>query len=299
MSVPSPSSRRDFLRQTQNADGGWAYFPGKRSWLEPTLYATLALHGEPAADRSFSLIRSWALPRGGWRMSADLADSNWTSALCLTVYGVRGVSDAAFELGLNQVLGTVGAEGSFFSQLSHRLNPSLVDVDGEVQGWPWRNRNSSWVEPTVHSVVALQRVAARTEYKRQHLAIRARLDSAEKMLLNRRCLDGGWNYGNRRVLDTALPSYPETTGLALLGLQRRPPDELKASISLAMRYWRDTQSPLAKAWLTICLRNFGLAEPEPSKPIAPRPSQDILLAALQCLGEPGGGHQFLKTGGAA
>jgi hypothetical protein len=66
-----------------------------------------------------------------------------------------------------------------------------------------------------------------------------------------------------------------------------------------MRYWRETQSPLARAWLTICLRNFGLAEPEPSKPIAPRPSQDILLAALQSLGEPGGGHQFLKTGDAA
>jgi squalene cyclase len=299
MSVSSPSSRREFLRQTQNADGGWAYFPGKRSWLEPTLYATLALHGDPAADRSFSLIRSWALPRGGWRMSADLADANWTSALCLTVYSVRGVSDAAFESGLNRVLGTVGAEGSFLSQLSQRLNPSLVDVDEDVQGWPWRARNSSWVEPTVHSVVALQRVEAKSEHKRQHLAIRARLDSAEKMLLNRRCVDGGWNYGNRRVLDTALPSYPETTAIALLGLQRCPADELKTSMGLAMRYWRETQSPLARAWLTICLRNFGLSEPEQSKPIAPRPSQDILLAALQCLGEPGGGHQFLKTGVAA
>src|SRR5437879_5048780 len=194
MSVASPSSRRDFLRQTQNADGGWAYFPGKRSWLEPTLYATLALHGESAADRSFSLIQSWALPRGGWKMSADVEDANWTSALCLTVYAARGISDAAFESGLNRVLGTVGAEGSFLSQLSQRLNPSLVDVDEDVQGWPWRAHNSSWVEPTVHSVVALQRVEAKSQHKHQHLAIRARLDSAEKMLLNRRCLDGGWNY---------------------------------------------------------------------------------------------------------
>src|SRR6266851_2250761 len=100
------SSRRDFLRQTQNADGGWGYFPGKHSWLEPTLYATLALHGDPAAARSFSLIQSWALPAGGWRMSADVPDSNWTSALCLTVYMARRTRDKAFDKGLIRILGT-------------------------------------------------------------------------------------------------------------------------------------------------------------------------------------------------
>src|ERR1041385_6757383 len=40
------------LRRTQNPDGGWAYFSGKQSWLEPTFYAALALHGDPAADRA-------------------------------------------------------------------------------------------------------------------------------------------------------------------------------------------------------------------------------------------------------
>src|SRR4030081_2484858 len=94
------SSRRDFLRQTQNADGGWGYFPGKRSWLAPTLYATLALHNDAASQKSFNLIQSWALPTGGWRTAADVSEANWASALCLTVYTARHVRDKAFDRGL-------------------------------------------------------------------------------------------------------------------------------------------------------------------------------------------------------
>ena len=33
------------LRRTQNADGGWGYYRGKKSRLEPTCWAALALAG--------------------------------------------------------------------------------------------------------------------------------------------------------------------------------------------------------------------------------------------------------------
>src|SRR5579862_4502833 len=51
-------SRLDTLRRTQNPDGGWGYFPGKQSWLEPTVYAAFALAGEPGADRAWTLLKS-------------------------------------------------------------------------------------------------------------------------------------------------------------------------------------------------------------------------------------------------
>jgi squalene cyclase len=290
------SSRRDFLRQTQNPDGGWGYFPGKRSWLEPTLYATLALDGDPAAARSFGLIQSWALPAGGWRLSADVPDSNWTSALCLTVYMARRTRDKAFDKGLIRVLGTVGAEGSFLFELRQQVNPGIVEYDNRVQGWPWRKNNASWVEPTVHSLVALKKAATLDGEGDYLLSIRARIRAGESMLMDRRCEDGGWNCGSRRVWSTFLPSYPETTGIALLGLQDRPAQELSASVAVADKYWQETQSPLARAWLAISLRNFGRFVAIPA-PRATKPSQDVLLAALQCLGEPGGGHEFLRTGG--
>ncbi|MEP6534976.1 MAG: prenyltransferase/squalene oxidase repeat-containing protein [Bryobacteraceae bacterium] len=289
------SSRRDFLRQTQNADGGWGYFPGKRSWLEPTLYATLALHGDAAASKSFALIQSWAVPTGGWRMSDDVPEVNWTSALCLTAYMARNVRDQAFDRGLQRVLRTVGAEGSFTMDLTQFLNPGLVEFDNRVQGWPWRLDNASWVEPTVHSLVALKNAAKLPGESRNLLSMRARIRSAERMLMNRRCEDGGWNYGNSRVWSTALPSYPETTGIALLGLQEASQTDLQPSLAIAEKYWHETQSPLGKAWLTIALRNFGAHIEAPPATQTVKPSQDILVAALQCLGEPNGGHHFLKT----
>ncbi len=297
MDTSALSSRRDFLRQTQNADGGWGYFPGKRSWLEPTLYATLALHGDAASAKSFALIQSWALPAGGWRTSADVPDANWTSALCLTVYIARSVRDKAFDQGLVRVLRTVGAEGNFLMEIAQFTNPAMVEFDNRVQGWPWRPNNASWVEPTVHSVVALKHVARLPWESSNLLSIRARAGTAERMLIDRRCDDGGWNYGNSRVWNTVLPSYPETTGIALLGLQNRPAAELKPSLAIAEKYWRETQSPLAKAWLLIALRNFGITVSNTTEPATVKPSRDVLVAALQCLGEPDGGHQFLKTEG--
>ena len=47
-------SRLEFLRKTQNTDGGWGYFPGKQSWLEPTAYAMLALQDTPKANAAAS-----------------------------------------------------------------------------------------------------------------------------------------------------------------------------------------------------------------------------------------------------
>jgi len=117
------------------------------------------------------------------------------------------------------------------------------------------------------------------------------------MLLDRKCEDGGWNYGNRRVWGVVLPSYPETTGVALLGLQDVPAASLTASLDIGRKYWRETRSPLAHAWLSISLRNFGFSEETAVAATSPRPSQDILLAALQCLGEPGGNYRLLHTGG--
>ena len=112
-------------------------------------------------------------------------------------------------------------------------------------------------------------------------------------------MDGGWNYGNRRVYGTDLPSYPETTGIALLGMQGSDVMDMKPALALAEKYWRETTSPLAKAWLQISLRNYGITLPDPdqnvpqSVPMMP----DILLTALQCLACKDGGHQFLRAEG--
>ena len=276
----------EFLRATQNPDGGWAFFPGKQqSWLEPTAYALMALHGDPASAASFErgwrLMRSWQLPDGSWKPCAAVHEPHWTTSLCVTLHCLRGVHDAPFERGVQWLLESSGVENGLRFRIAHFLRPSVVELDPSYKAWPWRPGNASWIEPTAHALVALKkasRVIARPE-----LAARIRL--GEKMILDRRCSDGGWNYGNRKVLGTELPSYPETTALALLGLAGNASLQLSAPLEVARRYWRQTRSPLAKVWLRLSLRSHSIEVP--AEPAGELERDDTLIRALERIASTG------------
>ncbi|MBI3681531.1 MAG: terpene cyclase/mutase family protein [Acidobacteria bacterium] len=279
------------LRAAQNADGGWGYFPKRHSWLEPTCYALLALHkdagSEQAWRRGWELVRSWQLADGSWKPSANVATSGWATALCVTLHCVQGLFDQPFHRGAEWMLQTRGSEGSLLERAINLVRPLPVEYDRRFKGWPWHPETTSWVEPTAHSVLALKKSAAKLP------GAAARIEEAERMMADRRAKDGGWNYGNRRVLNVDLPSFPETTAIALLGLQGSKVVDLEPALLLAGRHLRQTRSPLAKAWLGISLRNFGRDLPPPA---ASEPGDDLLLAALEALAYPQGGHQWLKAG---
>jgi hypothetical protein len=117
----------------------------------------------------------------------------------------------------------------------------------------------------------------------------------EALLLDVRCQDNGWNYGNRTDgRGNELPSYPETTALALIGLQGRT--DIAPSLDLAAKYLATGASPMATAWLNIALRLHGKSVDTPPDR---DPSPDILITALEALGAPEGNHRLLKTGAPA
>ncbi len=271
----------DFLRSTQNADGGWGFFPGKQSWLEPTAYALMALHTDSSSARNFergwNLMRSWQLPGGGWQPCAAVRQPQWTTALCVTLHCLRGVHDDALRRGVAWLLDTSGIENRLQYRLAHLVSPSVVELDPSFKAWPWLPGCSSWIEPTAHALVALKKAAKALPEAR----VADRIGMGEKMLLDRRCKDGGWNYGNRKILGTDLPSYPETTALALLGLSGNRELDLKASLVLALRQFRETRSPLARVWLAVSLRNHGLPLPPLlGKQLA---SPDTMIHALDAM----------------
>ena len=290
-------SRLDFLRKTQNSDGGWGYFPGKQSWLEPTTYATLALHGTPGSDatldRSWKLVRSWQTEEGSFRPSGQVQGGTWITAHVVTLASVRGVYDDSVRRSVDWMLSVVGAEHTLLMRAASALHLLKTKLDVSHEGWPWREGNAAWIEPTVHTLVALKKVAG----KYQGGELQHRVRDGEALVLSRRCSDGGWNCGNPNVLDFDLPSYPETTGLALLGLQGRSASELSGPLDVARRFREETKSSLAKAWLTIALRchggNANVAGDEE------KVSADIMLTALQALGHPEGNYGLLRTGGRA
>jgi hypothetical protein len=281
--------RQGILRRSQNPDGGWSYYSGKQSWLEPTFYGALVLHGDPAADRAWSLIKSWQQPDGSWPPAAGAAISGWGTALCLTLAHLRGEVDGPYLKGVAYLLKTAGTESELWRRALARtglLNPGR---NLSLKGWPWKEGTSSWVEPTAHTLIALKKAVAVLPAPE----LTERIDSGEALLLDVRCKDGGWNFGSPSTLGEDQRSYPETTALALLGLQGR--EEAASSLDLAKNWLRDTPSSLARAWITIALRLHGVAVPEALTPLTGQGSPDLMVVALEALGAPEGNYRFLKT----
>jgi hypothetical protein len=288
--------RREFLLKAQNPDGGWGYFPGKASWLEPTAYAMLALHGDETSSetlkRAWRLLESWQLADGSWRAGAQVQDGTWVTALAVTLCSFDGQSRGMLERGVHHLLLTVGAERSTTFRLMEFFGLGEIEADTTHPAWPWRHGTSSWIEPTAHTLVALKR--ARKRFHDRRLAWRIR--EGEQMVLTRRCADGGWNHGSPNTFHIDAPSYPESTALALMGLQGRR-RELGPTLDLARSQWRAAESPLATAWLSIALQTWGesIAAPDDTTPIR----NDIMLTALETLAHPQGNHALLRTGEAA
>jgi len=278
--VPCAQSRLAAIAAAQNTDGGWGYFPGKESWLEPTAYALLALGEAPearaAVEKGSRLLRSWELGAGGWRASTRVGEVHWATSLVVTLHSAMGVYEGSTRRGVDWLLSTRGVETRVVARLAHWLSPRTVEFDPAFTGWPWEAGTSSWVEPTAHALMALRSVVGRGE----HAGLKDRVASAQAMLLERRCRDGGWNYGNRRVLGADLPSQPETTALALMALDGHPEIRWGEMLDRVARLWRETASPLARAWLAACLLQYRGERPEPG---AAGPASDLLVTAVEAI----------------
>ena len=279
-------SRLTVLRNTQNSDGGWGYFAGKSSWLEPTAYAALALAGEPAADRAWKLLSSWQLPDGSWKPGAEVQVSSWGTSLCATIAMTRNEWEQPLENGVKWLVESSGVESNWLNVAAARLRLVKQERDISLKCWPWKPGNSGWVEPTVHALVALKQASAKISSGE----LRSRVEMGEAQLMNVRSRDGGWNYGSPAALGVDLPSYPETTALALVALQGR--EDLGKAFDLARRQIGETPSPMARAWLTIAMRLHGVKPEE----LSGDPQSDLMITGVEALAAAEGNYRVMQTG---
>lgn len=286
-------ARLAVLRNTQNPDGGWGYFAGKSSWLEPTAYAALALAGEPASDRAWKLLSSWQLPDGSWKPAAEVQVSSWGTSLCATIAIVRNEWGQPLENGVKWLMGSSGVESNWLNVAAARLRLVKQERDVSLKCWPWKPGNSGWVEPTVHALVALKQASA----KLSSSELRSRVQMGEAQLTDVRSRDGGWNYGSPAALGVDLPSYPETTALALVALQGRNDlsNDLGKAFDLARRQMGETPSPMARAWLTIAMRLHGVKPEE----LSGDPQSDLMITGIEALAAPEGNYRCMQTAGGA
>ena len=234
---------RQALLDARNTDGGWGYYAGKHSRLEPTCWALLAL-GADAAPPAAGFLSQSQLPNG-WLIE----DAQWPinigfNALVALAW-IRHAELASDEMRRRLIAALAGSKGI-------KAAPDNSPQDNSLQGWSWIDGTFSWVEPTSWGLLALKQ--ARRAGIAEPAIAGARIDEAERLLLNRVCRTGGWNFGNAAVMQQDLRAYVPTTALGLLALaDRRREPAVVHSLSFLAQNWQTEPSALALSLSLICL----------------------------------------------
>lgn len=287
--MESVELRLDLLRKHQNTDGGWGYFPGKLSRVEPSCYALRAFGPSDVVwAKGIRFLGSCQEKSGGLNPGPGVPGATWVTQLAFPLLKQAGSDGRTLEAAANWILNSEGAEGGILQRLLYAMGKSKVEQDPRLKGWPWRPDNNSWVEPTAHGLLALHWMKGHAP----EAGLRYRREIATSMLLDRRCSDGGWNYGNKKVLGETLPSYPETTALALLGLAASGHD-LKASIERAKSHLAGAKGSYACALLSLALRLHGEKIEYQAEHAMGHPSQNLMLASIEVLASKAGNEAFL------
>ncbi|MGH7500897.1 MAG: hypothetical protein ACREL7_03985 [Longimicrobiales bacterium] len=245
------------LSARQNADGGWGAVAGAASDTECTALVLIALSRAAAPAESVTGAERWLLDRqeadGAWRYRDDGPVARWPTPVALIALNGRG-HDAALDRGMTWLLAQSGEQMPWFQRVREFLTGTqTVELDTTLEGWPWAAGTFAWVEPTAWAVMAIR---ARWPADPPRAA-RTRLREAESMLLDRACPGGGWNYGNKRVLEVDLEPYPDTTALALLALRGREDPEIEAGFRAIDRLLGEHASGLALALAVLSHRAWG------------------------------------------
>lgn len=245
------------LRTSVNDDGGWAYFQGKTSRLEPTCWAALALMdgGATTADRALaesalSRIAAWQGADGLLcdtpRAPANLSFNGLAAIVVQHALGTRRADGGSVQRLIGTLFAGISKTGGM------RLKQSADSrQDNHLVGWAWNEGTFSWAEPTSWCLLALKKarnlpgVASAAD----------RIDEAERLLADRCCRSGGWNYGNSNVLGRELSPYVPTTAVALLALQDRPAlPEVVRSLEWLAGNWHRERSALASSLTLLAMR---------------------------------------------
>lgn len=186
---------RAFLRSSHQNDGAWGYVPGKPSAVEPTCYAAMALRED--AQRGAAV--AWLCNRIQQPANTHL---QWEQLLAL-------LSLRSLE-GPSQLSAALVRRALSIEPQRPEGDRSVNELDANLRGWSWIDGTFSWVEPTSYAILAL---------KAHGHGGHARIREGERLLIDRVCFDGAWNYGNRKVRGEELESMMPTTALGCMALQ--------------------------------------------------------------------------------
>jgi hypothetical protein len=255
------SRLRTALLAGRQADGGWGYYAGKTSRIEPTCWALLALgSGEDTRAQREAALAWLARCQGpsGWLAEESQLPINiaFNALAAFTLYSQTGQAHEAVR---RRLLQSVAASKGMAAPQSDAQRQ-----DNSLQGWSWVDATFSWVEPTCWGLLALKRARAAGVSDN---ALNARIAEAERLMIDRSCQPGGWNFGNASVMGQDLRPYVPTTALGLLAMQdRRETDVVVRGLAALESLWREELSATALGLSLVSLNVY-------SRPTGPLLSQ--------------------------
>jgi hypothetical protein len=248
----------ELLLKRQLQSGGWSFLGSRQSCVEATSLAVLALGLDAEDARRSGIAHLLAAQRadGSWPAFLGDPEGSWVTALALCTLNTTGDLASAREKALRWVDAERGREGHWFWRWKFKTVDRNVRFDPDKYGWPWISGSASWVIPTAFSIIAIKQftVCNRSEAsgKRIHLGV--------EMLLDRACVDGGWNSGNSVVYGVPLRPHVEATAIALLALQDEQRTEMiQKSLSWLRQNAASVDSVSSLAWCILSL--FVYQEP--------------------------------------
>jgi Squalene-hopene cyclase N-terminal domain len=248
----------DLLLKAQNGDGGWGAVKGKRSNTESTSFALMALkslEGNPY-NRQTTAALKWLLQHqkddGSWSLNDGSKQSSWTTPVAvLALLPFQDQREHALRAA-KWILTQEGRKPGWVASLLVRLSlvKKMTELDPYLSGWSWTAGAFSWVEPTSYSLMALKKL----KLSLVGTNCEERIRQGEMLIYDRMCENGGWNYGNSRVLGEALWPYPDVTAVALIALQDRTTSEAnQKSLRALDAMMREAASGTALGWGILCL----------------------------------------------
>jgi len=275
-----------FLRNAQNADGGWGFHPASQSRAEPTCWALLALINSSGAEasegvaRGFRFLRAAQLPDGSWPSTPEEKTGCWVTSLACWVLDSEKDSAPAVGAGLNWLCQDWPLDSTLWRRFIGRFSAQrhVFPINNSYRGWGWTPGTSSWVEPTSFALLALQRAP---DALLPAVAPR-RLGLAEAMLYDRMCPGGGWNCGNPSVYGVAGEPLVVPTAWALLALRANPqrPENVSSLDWLAASV-ANIQGAGSLALARICLEAYGRAWPSGAPQLEDFYGENAFLQSVQ------------------
>jgi hypothetical protein len=135
------------------------------------------------------------------------------------------------------------------------------------------------VTPTALAIAALTNSGADGETA-------ARIRAGRRFLLAHAAQAGGWNHGSIRVFDIEGEAYPETTGIALVGLRGVRAPAVAAAIERARDWLVQARSAQSWAWLKLGLLAHGVEAGGAEPPARPANACECALALLALQARP-------------